>query len=116
MNSAQPLTPEFRGKFATLRCNSIDRRHDFEVIGERAAGELQGGVIRKFDAAATPPQPSHMQDFLNCVRERRKTKCNEDEGLSWKPSPSSCPPWHTGRSALSGGIGIGTRSSEGPAV
>lgn len=82
MNSAQPLTPEFRGKYATLRFNRIGQdANDFEVIGERSAGKYGGGVIRKFDAAATPAQPSHMQEFLNCVRERRKTKCNEDEAF-----------------------------------
>lgn len=82
MNSAQPLTPEFRGKFAAIRFNRIGQdANDFEVIGERNAGKHAGGVIRKFDPAATPPQPSHMQDFLNCIRERRKPKCNEDEAF-----------------------------------
>ena len=82
MNSSLPLTPEFRGKFATLRFNRIGQdANDFEVIGEKNAGKYEGGVIRKFDAAATAPQPSHMQDFINCVKERRKTKCNEDEAF-----------------------------------
>jgi predicted dehydrogenase len=82
MNSALPLTPEFRGKYGTIRFNRIGQdANDFEVIGERNAGRHAGGVIRKFDPAATPAQPSHMQDFLNCVRERRKPKCNEDEAF-----------------------------------
>jgi predicted dehydrogenase len=82
MNNSQQLTPEFRGKFATLRYSSIGQNaNDFEVLGERAAGKYPAGVIRKFDPAATPPQPTHMQDFLNCVRERRKPKCNEDEAF-----------------------------------
>jgi hypothetical protein len=35
----------------------------------------------KFDPAKTPPQPDHVEDFLNCVRTREKPKCNEDEAL-----------------------------------
>jgi predicted dehydrogenase len=82
MNSAMPLAPEFRGKFATLRFNRIGQdANDFEVLGDRNAGKHPAGVIRKFDPAATPAPPSHMQDFLNCIRDRGKPQCDEDEAF-----------------------------------
>ena len=83
MNSAEPgQPPELRGKFATMRFNRIGQAaSDFEIIGDRRAGKFDGGVIGKFDPSKTPPQPTHMQDFLNCVRDRRKPKCDEDEAF-----------------------------------
>ena len=29
----------------------------------------------------TPKQPSHMQDFINCVRSRGRPKCSVDEAF-----------------------------------
>jgi hypothetical protein len=37
--------------------------------------------IQSFDETAVPEQPNHMQDFFNCVRSRKKPKCNEDEAF-----------------------------------
>ena len=34
-----------------------------------------------FDPTKTPEQPSHIQNFFDCVRSRKKPKCNEDEAL-----------------------------------
>ncbi len=82
MNSSYPQTPELRGKHAAIVFNRIGQAaNDFEVIGDPAAGKHEGGVIRKFDPAATPEQPTHMQDFINAVRERRNPKCDVDEAF-----------------------------------
>ncbi|MHC4539449.1 MAG: hypothetical protein ACYS74_06675, partial [Planctomycetota bacterium] len=63
----------------------------FDVYPERrsakyapriAANEIRPGEpIQSFDETAVPDQPSHMQDFFNCVRSRKKPKCNEDEAF-----------------------------------
>lgn len=83
MNSGVPAQPpEFRGKYATIRFNAIGQdANDFEIYGDSAARKYDRGIIRRFDAKATQPQPSHMQDFINAVRDRTRTKCNEDEAF-----------------------------------
>mgnify|MGYP005844315519 CR=1 FL=1 len=82
MNSSLGQPPEIRGKHAAIRFNAIGQdAKDFEMIGDRAAGKYDAGVIRRFDPSATPDQPTHMQDFINCVRERRRPKCDEDEAF-----------------------------------
>ena len=37
--------------------------------------------IYKFDKAKAPQWPSHMEDFLGCVRTRKQPRCNEDEAF-----------------------------------
>jgi len=79
--------PEFRGKDALLKMTE----DSFEVYAERvskkyepriASGEIKAGEpFLKFDPSKTPEQPSHMQDFFNCVRSRKQPKCNEDEAF-----------------------------------
>ncbi len=82
MNCSYSQPPELRGKYATIRFNRIGQAaNDFEVIGDPAAGRHKGGVIRKFDPSKTPEQPTHMQDFIDAVRRRRKPKCDEDEAF-----------------------------------
>jgi predicted dehydrogenase len=83
MNSAVPgQAPEFRGRYGTIQFNRIGQdANDFQVLGDRNGGRHPEGVIRRFDPAATPPQPSHMQDFIDSVRARRRPKCNEDEAF-----------------------------------
>ena len=93
MNTREPLQPpEFRGKEATLRCDGIAQDvSSFDVFADPASekfadriakGEIQAGKpFLKFDPAKTPPLPSHMQDFFNCVRSGKKTRCNEDEAF-----------------------------------
>jgi predicted dehydrogenase len=92
-NSGQLVQPpEFRGKEALLRFD--DKSHDctkFEVYAEapseKYADQIDSGKIRigkpflRYDPKKTPPQPNHMQDFINCVRTRGKPKCNEDEAF-----------------------------------
>jgi predicted dehydrogenase len=84
--------PEFRGKEALLRFDDIGHNiNKFEIYAERAsrkyAEQIKSGKIRRhqpfmrYDPKKTPPQPDHMQDFINCVRSRSKPKCNEDEAF-----------------------------------
>ncbi|MBI1387841.1 MAG: twin-arginine translocation signal domain-containing protein [bacterium] len=92
MNSAElGQPPEFRGKDAVLRFDQIAQSvSDFEVVPERKiprygdkieSGELKAGEpMLKFDPSKTEV-PTHMDDFFNCVRSRKKTQCNEDEAF-----------------------------------
>jgi hypothetical protein len=91
MNSGQLVQPpEFRGKEALLRFDQIGHNiTTFDVYAEASskkyASEIDSGKTKvgkpflKFDPAKTPPQPDHMEDFLNCVCTREKPRCNEDE-------------------------------------
>jgi len=79
---------EIRGKDAILKWGERD---NFEVYPERASkrykpdiekGKIEAGKpFLKFDPAKTPAQPSHMQDFFNCIRSGKKPKDNEDEAF-----------------------------------
>lgn len=79
---------EIRGKDALMKWNGTN---DFEVYPERVSkrykpdidkGKIaQGKPMAKFDPAKTPEQPSHMQDFFNCIRSRKPPKDNEDEAF-----------------------------------
>jgi predicted dehydrogenase len=82
--------PEFRGKDACLKFS--EGHASFDVFAEepskKYAPRFQSGKITpekpllvSFDKTKTPEQPSHMQDFFNCVRSRQKPKCNEDEAF-----------------------------------
>ena len=93
MNSKAIIQPpELRGKEALLKFDGIG--HDittFDVFAEpsskKYSQQIESGKIdlrkpfMKFDPAKTPPQPDHMEDFFNCVRNRKKPKCNEDEAF-----------------------------------
>ena len=82
MNSSYAQTPEFRGKDATLVVNRIGQAgSDFKIIGDGATGRYEKKVIAEFDPSKTPEQPTHMQDFINSVRDRTKPKCDEDEAF-----------------------------------
>jgi predicted dehydrogenase len=93
MNSGSLVQPpEFRGKEALLRFDSIGHNiSKFDVYAERSSrrygAEIDSGRIKvgkpflSYDPAKTPPQPTHMEDFLNCVRSRKRPKCNEDEAF-----------------------------------
>ena len=92
MNGGElPQPPEFRGKDALLRFSEDSLHRSFDVYPERrsakyapliAAKEIKvGEPIQSFDESTVPEQPSHMQDFFDCIRSRNKTKCNEDEAF-----------------------------------
>jgi predicted dehydrogenase len=93
MNSqALVQPPEFRGKEALLRFDNIGHNiTKFEVYAEgsskKYASDIDSGKIKlrkpflRYDPTKTPAQPNHMEDFCNCVRTRKKPKCNEDEAF-----------------------------------
>ncbi len=78
---------EIRGKDALMKTEM----NDFEVYPEEVSlkykedfdsGKIKPGEpILRFDPEKTPEQPSHMQDFVNCIRSRKQPKCNEDEAF-----------------------------------
>ena len=80
--------PEFRGKDAILR---MDGHSDFGVYAEMVSAkygpQIDKGQIERdkpfktYDPSSVPPQPNHMEDFINCIRNGGKPKCNEDEAL-----------------------------------
>lgn len=94
MNSnARVQPPVFYGKDAVLECNNIAQAvRDFNVYADGNSDiyrdRIETGDVRpgskpfmKFDPKKTPPQPLHMQNFIDCVRNRKRTKCNEDEAF-----------------------------------
>jgi predicted dehydrogenase len=75
-----------RGKDACMKLGA----RDFEVFAESNtqykdkidSGEIKPSEpIARFDPAKTPSQPSHMQDFFDCMRTRKQPKDNEDEAF-----------------------------------
>jgi predicted dehydrogenase len=92
MNTSMVQPPEFRGKEAVFRFDSIAQSvSTFDVFVDGKTGKYQQQIeskqmtpnkpFLKFDPAKTPTVPSHMQDFFNGVRSRQKTKCNEEEAF-----------------------------------
>ena len=91
--SALVQPPEFRGKDAILRFDTIAQSvSTFDVYAEPTSVQYQQRIedgkipagpkpFMKYDPAKTPEQPSHMQDFINCVINRKKPKCDEDEAF-----------------------------------
>lgn len=78
---------EIRGKDAYMEANSSTYNVYPESMSERYKDGLDSGKLdseksmKTFDPSATPPQPTHMEDFIQCVKSRNKTKCNEDEAF-----------------------------------
>ncbi|MEW6236325.1 MAG: Gfo/Idh/MocA family oxidoreductase [Candidatus Omnitrophota bacterium] len=92
MNTAIVQPPEFRGKEAMLRFDSIAQSvENFEVTADpktsKYAAKIESGEVKtdkpflRYDPSKTPQLPNHMEDFFNGVRSRKKTKCNEDEAF-----------------------------------
>lgn len=85
LNSRRDQTPEFLGKDARMIYNSIGQGADrFEIYADEPAWRMdsrQPEPAQRFDPATVPPQPTHMEDFLQCVRTRQKPRCNEDEAF-----------------------------------
>lgn len=78
---------EVRGKDAFMKVTGSDYKVYPEENSERYKESMDSGAIspsepmKAFDPSATPEQPGHMEDFINNVRTRGKTKCNEDEAF-----------------------------------
>ncbi|MFZ5832228.1 MAG: Gfo/Idh/MocA family protein [Planctomycetota bacterium] len=93
MNTSARTQPiQFRGKEAVLVTNDIGQSASaFDVYAEKKSAAYGPKIAAKeipadapfvsFDPTKTPAQPSHMQDFFNCVRSRGKPKANEDEAF-----------------------------------
>ena len=91
-SSTQGQVPEFRGKEALLRFDSIAQSvNNFWVYPEATSQKYKdkleseeistGKPMLTYDPSTTPDIPSHMQDFFNCVRSRQRPKCHEDEAF-----------------------------------
>jgi predicted dehydrogenase len=75
----QPV--EVCGKEGILRFNGIAHDvTDFEVIPD-GFNPRKNTCPKGYQKGTTPRQPNHMQEFFDCVRSRKPTKCNADEGF-----------------------------------
>ncbi|MBM3333112.1 hypothetical protein FJY63_00460 [Candidatus Sumerlaeota bacterium] len=82
-----PQDTEYRGKDALLKMEE----KGFEVYAEKVSKKYRAAIDKgkitlgkpfmTFDPKKTPAQPSHMQDFFNCIRSRKQPKDNEDEAF-----------------------------------
>lgn len=78
---------EIRGKDALMKVSSSTYDVYPEENSERYKPDMDAGKIsneksmKSFDPSATPEQPAHMEDFIQCVKSRNKPKCNEDEAF-----------------------------------
>jgi len=74
----QPVT--ICGRDATLRFNDI--AHDVTTFDVIPAPHNQNAALPKeYQRGQTPGQPSHMVDWLNCVRTRGTPKCSTGEAF-----------------------------------
>jgi len=85
-NSKRMQTPEFVGRDARMIFNDIGQAASrFEVYADdRAYVPSQYPAPKptfKFAAGREHRKPSHMENFLTCVRTRKKSWCNEDEAF-----------------------------------
>ncbi len=85
MNSDRQQPPEYIGKNGRLIFNGIG--HDatkFVIYPDAPAFPHMGKALKplyEFDPSKAPEWPTHMNDFLNCVRTGEQPKCNVDEAF-----------------------------------
>ncbi len=81
MNTGQTKQPvEICGRDATLRFDDIAHNVTrFQVLPEEH--NTRPNLPKGYDWRATPKQPDHMQDWLNCIRSRGTPKCSTDEAF-----------------------------------
>ncbi|MBI1387731.1 MAG: hypothetical protein GC154_04725 [bacterium] len=83
-----PFDVDIRGKDALMKMAENDFAVYVEEVSNKYRDKIDSGKIKtgepfiKFDPKETPEQPSHMQDFFNCMRSRKKPKDNEDEAFA----------------------------------
>jgi predicted dehydrogenase len=76
--ASQPV--EICGRDATLRFDAIAHNvTKFEVIP--ADYKQQAGLRQGYQVGKTPAQPNHMEDWVNCIRNRGTPKCSTDEAF-----------------------------------
>jgi predicted dehydrogenase len=86
MNSRRQQTPEFIGRKGRLIFSEIGQNASlFETYADGPAYRPARYPQPEPDFFFTPGKehrkPDHLTDFLNCVRTREKTQCNEDEAF-----------------------------------
>ena len=85
MNSNRQQTPEYVGKSGRLVFDGIGQdANNYRIFDDRPAFPFQGGITEPaevYDAAKAPQWPTHMQDFLRCVRTGERPKCHMDEAF-----------------------------------
>lgn len=85
--SPGPFDIDIRGKEALMKVSETNYQVFAEECSNQYKSDLDSGKIvagkpfKEFDANATEPLPSHMQDFINCMRNRQKPIDNEDEAF-----------------------------------
>lgn len=86
MNSNRQQTPEYIGKDGRLVFDSIGQdASNYTIFTDRPAYPFRGSIAQpddRFDADKAPQWPTHMQDFLRCVRTGERPKCNVDEAFA----------------------------------
>jgi predicted dehydrogenase len=86
MNSNRKQTPEFIGRGGRIIFNEIGQDASmFEAYADEPAYRLarhpQPQPTHFFTPTKEHRRPSHMEDFLQCVRTRETPRCNEDEAF-----------------------------------
>jgi len=85
MNSAREQPPEYIGKNGRLIFNAIGQdANTFLIYPDQAAFPHMARELKPayaYDASKAPKWPTHMEDFLQCVRTGERPKCNEDEAF-----------------------------------
>ena len=85
MNSDRQQPPEYIGKNGRLIFNGIGQdATKFIVYPDAPAFPHIGKGLKplyQYDPAKGPEWPTHMNDFLNCVRTGERPKCNIDEAF-----------------------------------
>lgn len=86
MNSKRTQTPEYIGRDGRMIYSGIGQDASmFEIYGDepyyKPSRYPQAKPSFFFAANKEQAKPDHLRDFLNCVRTREKTQCNEDEAF-----------------------------------
>ena len=85
MNSAREQAPEYIGKKGRIFFNAIGQdANRFYQYPDSPAFPHMGKEVKPnyvFDPADGPAWPTHMEDFLQCVRTGERPKCNIDEAF-----------------------------------
>lgn len=86
MNSNRDQPPEYIGRDGRLIFNAIGQNaHTYHIYGDHAAYPHIGRYREAeevFERQDGPRWPSHMEDFLQCVRTGETPKCNIDEAFT----------------------------------
>ncbi len=86
MNSGREQPPEYVGREGRIIFNGIGQdASDFRIYGDHAAYPHMGRYAESNDGYDRQAEggrwPSHMEDFLQCVRTGEQPKCNIDEAF-----------------------------------